>query len=179
MAFVPAAAPVPCCMSWDSGCSRRRHSAGLPSTTFTPQREPATAPVFHCLKENTIMASINPPTTDITVLKQLTAIRLDVNIWSARRKLTPADFVTPDLPPEHLASLGSKKVCNPEEGGQDRGRASVAGCGRRSGNHSVRRGCQGRRRSLAQKFCRQNGGVVQGAVPLTGPAHQVGGAQFR
>ena len=53
--------------------------------------------------------------TDIVVLKQLTAIRLDVNIWSARRKLTPADFVTPDLPPEHLASLGSKKVCNPED----------------------------------------------------------------
>ena len=53
--------------------------------------------------------------TDITVLKQLTAIRLDVNIWSARKKLTPTDFVTPDLPPEHLASLGSKKVCNPED----------------------------------------------------------------
>lgn len=61
------------------------------------------------------MASINPPTTDIMVLKQLTAIRLDVNIWSARRKLTPSDFATPDLPPEHLASLGSKKVCNPED----------------------------------------------------------------
>ena len=29
-------------------------------------------------------------TTDIKVLKQLTAIRLEVNIWSARRKLTPA-----------------------------------------------------------------------------------------
>ncbi len=54
-------------------------------------------------------------TTDITVLKHLTAIRLDVNIWSARRKLTPADFGTPNLPPESIASLGSKKVCNPED----------------------------------------------------------------
>lgn len=53
--------------------------------------------------------------TDITVLKQLTALRLDVNIWSARKKLTPADFGTLDLPPEKLASLGSKKVCNPED----------------------------------------------------------------
>ena len=54
-------------------------------------------------------------TTDITVLKQLTAIRLDVAIWTARRKLTPADFGSSDLPPEKLASLGSKKVCNPED----------------------------------------------------------------
>ncbi|CCG40701.1 conserved hypothetical protein [Magnetospirillum molischianum DSM 120] len=53
--------------------------------------------------------------TDITVLKQLIALRLDVNIWSARKKLTPADFGTLDLPPEKLASLGSKKVCNPED----------------------------------------------------------------
>lgn len=54
-------------------------------------------------------------TTDITVLKHLTAIRLEVNIWSARKKLTPADFGTPNLPPESIASLGSKKVCNPED----------------------------------------------------------------
>lgn len=58
---------------------------------------------------------MKPVTTDITVLKNLIAIRLDVNIWSARKKLTPADFVTPDLPPESLASLGCKKVCNPED----------------------------------------------------------------
>jgi hypothetical protein len=57
----------------------------------------------------------NPMSTDITVLKQLTAIRLDVNIWSARKKLTPADFGTSNLPPESIASLGSKKVCNPED----------------------------------------------------------------
>ena len=61
------------------------------------------------------MASISPASTDITVLKHLTILRLDVNIWSARKKLTPADFGTLDLPPEKLASLGSKKVCNPED----------------------------------------------------------------
>jgi hypothetical protein len=54
-------------------------------------------------------------TTDITVLKQLTAIRLDVSIWSARKKLTPADLGTSDLPPETLTSLGSKKVCDPDD----------------------------------------------------------------
>lgn len=55
------------------------------------------------------------PSTDITVLKHLTALRLDVSIWTARRKLTPADFGASHLPPEKLASLGSKKVCNPED----------------------------------------------------------------
>ena len=53
--------------------------------------------------------------TDVTVLKQLTAIRLDVAIWTARKKLTAADFGSSDLPPEKLASLGSKRVCNPED----------------------------------------------------------------
>jgi len=52
--------------------------------------------------------------TDITVLKQLTALRLDVTIWSARKKLTAADFGGQTLPPEKLASLGSKKVCDPD-----------------------------------------------------------------
>lgn len=56
-----------------------------------------------------------PAATDITVLKQLTALRLDVAIWSARKKLAPADFGSLTLPPEKLASLGSKKVCNPED----------------------------------------------------------------
>lgn len=61
------------------------------------------------------MTSTQPVSTDITVLKQLTAIRLDVSIWSARRKLTPSDFGASALPPEHIASLGCKKVCNPED----------------------------------------------------------------
>ena len=53
--------------------------------------------------------------TDVTVLKQLTAIRLDVAIWTARKKLSAADFGSSDLPPEKLASLGSKRVCNPDD----------------------------------------------------------------
>ncbi len=54
-------------------------------------------------------------TTNIKVLKCLMAIRLDVNIWSARKKLIPSDFGATELPPEKLASLGSKKICNPKE----------------------------------------------------------------
>lgn len=54
-------------------------------------------------------------TTDIKVLDNLIAIHLDVNIWTARKKLSPADFGGAELPPEDLASLGSKRVCDPEE----------------------------------------------------------------
>ncbi|MBG0789907.1 MAG: DUF3150 domain-containing protein [Desulfovibrionaceae bacterium] len=53
--------------------------------------------------------------TDITVLDNLMALNLDVNIWTARKKLTPADFGGAELPPGELASLGSKKVCDPKE----------------------------------------------------------------
>ncbi|QJB56547.1 DUF3150 domain-containing protein [Pseudodesulfovibrio sp. zrk46] len=53
--------------------------------------------------------------TDITVLDNLIALNLDVNIWTARKKLTPADFGGAELPPEELASLGSKKICDPKE----------------------------------------------------------------
>ena len=53
--------------------------------------------------------------TEPTVLKSILAVNLDVNIWSARRKLQPGDFVHSELPPEKLASLGSKKICDPKE----------------------------------------------------------------
>ncbi|MFW5500923.1 MULTISPECIES: DUF3150 domain-containing protein [unclassified Maridesulfovibrio] len=53
--------------------------------------------------------------TRITVLNHILALNLDVNIWSARKKLTPYDFGATQLPPEELASLGSKRVCNPED----------------------------------------------------------------
>jgi hypothetical protein len=53
--------------------------------------------------------------TDITVLNDLMALNLDVKIWTARKKLTPADFGGAELPPEELASLGSKKICDPKE----------------------------------------------------------------
>ncbi len=54
-------------------------------------------------------------TPEVTILKQLMVINLDVNIWSARRKLSAADFQGAKLPPEELASLGSKKICNPDD----------------------------------------------------------------
>ncbi len=53
--------------------------------------------------------------TDITVLGSLVAVHLTVNIWTARRKLVPSDFNTNNLPPEELASLGSKRICNPAD----------------------------------------------------------------
>ena len=53
--------------------------------------------------------------TDITVLDNLIALNLDVKIWTARKKLTPSDFGGAELPPEELASLGSKKICDPKE----------------------------------------------------------------
>jgi len=52
--------------------------------------------------------------SDVTVLKSLIAVRLDVSIWSARKKLTALDFGEISLPPEKLASLGSKKICDPD-----------------------------------------------------------------
>jgi len=53
--------------------------------------------------------------TDITVLDNLIALNLDVKIWTARKKLTTTDFGGAELPPEELASLGSKKICDPKE----------------------------------------------------------------
>ena len=54
-------------------------------------------------------------TTDINVLDRLLVVNLDVHIWSARKKLLPQDFGNASLPPEELASLGSKRVCNPDD----------------------------------------------------------------
>ncbi|WP_290920199.1 DUF3150 domain-containing protein [Halodesulfovibrio sp.] len=52
--------------------------------------------------------------TDMTALDNIVALNLDVHIWSARKKLTTADFGSADLPPEQLASLGSKRICDPK-----------------------------------------------------------------
>lgn len=54
-------------------------------------------------------------TTDINVLDRLLVVNLDVHIWSARKKLLPQDFGNASLPPEELASLGIKRVCNPDD----------------------------------------------------------------
>ncbi|NCC04433.1 MAG: DUF3150 domain-containing protein [Proteobacteria bacterium] len=52
--------------------------------------------------------------TDIKVLHSLLALHLEVNIWTARKKLSPEDFAGAVLPPDDLASLGSKRICDPE-----------------------------------------------------------------
>lgn len=49
-----------------------------------------------------------------TILDQLAVVNLNVHIWTARKKLTVQDLGYADLPPEDLASLGSKRICNPE-----------------------------------------------------------------
>jgi hypothetical protein len=51
----------------------------------------------------------------VNVLNTLVCVTLDIRIWSGRKKLTPGDLrVEPsELPPQDLASLGSKFLCNP------------------------------------------------------------------
>ncbi len=53
--------------------------------------------------------------TTITVLDHLVVVNLDIHIWTARKKLVPLDMGGAELPPEDLASLGSKRICNPED----------------------------------------------------------------
>lgn len=50
-------------------------------------------------------------------LDHLVCISLSVHIWSGRKKLRPADLnlKSGEIPPDELASLGAKKICDPEE----------------------------------------------------------------
>ena len=52
--------------------------------------------------------------SDIQILDNLLAVNLDITLWSARKKMTPEDLGGAELPPEDLASLGSKRVADPE-----------------------------------------------------------------
>lgn len=52
--------------------------------------------------------------SDIRILDNLLALNLTISLWSARKKMTPEDFGGVALPPEDLASLGSKRVADPE-----------------------------------------------------------------
>ena len=52
--------------------------------------------------------------SDITILDNLVALNLDITLWSARKKMTPEDFGGVELPPDDLASLGSKRIADPE-----------------------------------------------------------------
>lgn len=52
--------------------------------------------------------------SDITILDNLVALNLNISLWSARKKMTPEDFGGIELPPEDLATLGSKRIADPE-----------------------------------------------------------------
>lgn len=51
--------------------------------------------------------------SDLGIVNRLLAGNLRVSIWTARKKLTPKDLGDAELPPDELASLGSKKICDP------------------------------------------------------------------
>ncbi|MDO3380414.1 DUF3150 domain-containing protein [Geoalkalibacter halelectricus] len=51
------------------------------------------------------------------IIGKLNVVMLDITLWTARKKLSTADLKLADgseLPPDKLASLGSKRVMNPE-----------------------------------------------------------------
>lgn len=52
--------------------------------------------------------------SDIKILDKLVALNLVISIWSARRKMTSDDFGGVALPPDDLATLGSKRIADPE-----------------------------------------------------------------
>ncbi|RCW64010.1 uncharacterized protein DUF3150 [Marinobacter nauticus] len=55
--------------------------------------------------------------TEIKNLEKLVLVSLDIDIWSGQAKLQASDLKrisVEDLPPERLASLGSKRLCNKE-----------------------------------------------------------------
>ncbi len=52
--------------------------------------------------------------SNVTVIDKTTFVRLDFTLWSGRAKLTREDIPDADkLPPEELASLGSKRLFDP------------------------------------------------------------------
>jgi hypothetical protein len=55
--------------------------------------------------------------TMLDMLNKLICVSLNIHIWSGRKKLQPADLnLKPgEIPPEELASLGVKKICDPDE----------------------------------------------------------------
>jgi len=60
------------------------------------------------------MNTHTPLPCDIKILDNLLALNLDISLWSARKKLTLEDFGNVELPPEELATLGSKRIAPPE-----------------------------------------------------------------
>ena len=55
---------------------------------------------------------------DIHTLSQVVFIHLDFHLWSGRKKLRTEDLknlTQEQIPPTTLASLGSKRICSPED----------------------------------------------------------------
>lgn len=53
--------------------------------------------------------------SSLTVLDNILALNLGISLWSARKKMTPEDFGGVELPPDDLATLGSKRIADPEK----------------------------------------------------------------
>src|SRR5699024_5995020 len=54
---------------------------------------------------------------ETTTIESIVCVALDVHLWTGRKQLTQKDLRkvdVADLPPEDLASLGSKKICDPK-----------------------------------------------------------------
>jgi hypothetical protein len=47
------------------------------------------------------------------LIEAMVLVNVEISIWSARKKMSPEDFGGVDLPPDQLASLGSKNIFNP------------------------------------------------------------------
>lgn len=53
---------------------------------------------------------------EVEVLGRVTLVSLHgIHLWTARKKISPADFPGVEFPPEQLVSLGSKHVLDPEQ----------------------------------------------------------------
>lgn len=52
-----------------------------------------------------------------TVTDRITLVMLNISIWSGRKKLRPEDLnlIDGEIPPDDLVSLGSKRICDPEQ----------------------------------------------------------------
>lgn len=53
--------------------------------------------------------------SNFEVLDKIVALNLDVTLWTGRKKLEAQDLGGVNLPPEDLASLGSKRIADPEK----------------------------------------------------------------
>lgn len=53
--------------------------------------------------------------SDLNILDDILVLNLNISLWSARKKMTPEDFGGVELPPDDLATLGSKRIADPEK----------------------------------------------------------------